>query len=503
MKFTFKPSPNYHNGQTTQKIMIELSLGLLVVYAFSLYYYFTEFGADYGIRVLGLLAVAIVTASVTEIIWFACTKKNIMKGLQGSFPFVTAIILTLMVPVNTSYYALAISTFIAIFFGKLVFGGFGQNIFNPAAVGRAVLLSSFAGSVALDFATGPTPTGAMASAGWMTSSQAAFDTFVANFGGMQNMFIGLYPGSLGETSALIIILVGIYLAIRKVIDWRVPVTYIGTMFVLTFMLGAMHGQGLYYPLFHVLSGGALFGAVFMMTDPVTNPTSATGRIIFAMGCAIITVVIRIKANLPEGVLYSILLMNMLTPAIEKLTDGQQIKMMKKNITSITLVGIAGVVAVALCSSSVVAKDLAVDEAVGNEPVEVAISTGKPVALDADFAQFDAQAEETADGVYTVKVKGYGLIDPEGHAGESGHDYARNVYEVTIDKENQKVSSVKLVTFGDTEGIGDSGASEEYLELFKDLSTADLTQEVDTVTAATWTSKSVVAAVQAAINAANE
>ena len=138
-----------------------------------------------------------------------------------------------------------------------------------------------------------------------------------------------------------------------------------------------------------------------------------------------------------------------------------------------------------------------------EPVKPTLSTGKPVALDADFAQFDAQAEETADGVYTVKVKGYGLIDPEGHAGESGHDYARNVYEVTIDKENQKVSSVKLVTFGDTEGIGDSGASEEYLELFKDLSTADLTQEVDTVTAATWTSKSVVAAVQAAINAANE
>ncbi|SJZ95080.1 RnfABCDGE type electron transport complex subunit D [Anaerorhabdus furcosa] len=510
MKFTFKPSPNYRDKQSTHSIMLELMIGLLVVFGFSVYYYFTEFGSQYGIRAIGLLATAMVAAFGTEAVWYAFSKKNVAKEIKNSFPAITATILTLMVSINTSYYALAIATIVAILFGKLVFGGFGQNIFNPAALGRAVIMASFAGSVAADFATGATPTAAYASAGWMSTSASAFDAFVANFGGMSNMFVGMYPGALGETSALVIILVGVYLAIRKVIDWRVPVVYVTTMFVLTFMVGAMHGQGLYYPLFHLLSGGALFGAVFMMTDPVTNPTSAAGRIIFAMGCAILTVVIRLKANLPEGVLYSILLMNMLTPAIERLTDGQQIKMMKKNLLTIGIVGVVGIASVAACSLGVTAKESTGSDAGTGESTEGGSSTdapalalGNPVALDADFAKFDAQVESSEGGVYVVKVKGYGLIDPEGHAGESGIDYARNVFEVQINPETNEIMSIKNTTFGDTPGIGDKGVSEAYLETFVGLNTTDVTQEVDTVTSATWTSESVVAAIQAAINAVNE
>ncbi|MEG0176966.1 RnfABCDGE type electron transport complex subunit D [Anaerorhabdus sp.] len=506
MKFTFKPSPNYRDKQSTHSIMMELALGLLVVFGFSVYYYFTEFGSQYGIRAIGLLATALVAAYATEAIWYAFSKKNVAKEIKNSFPAITAIILTLMVSINTSYYALAISTIIAILFGKLVFGGFGQNVFNPAAIGRAVLMTSFAGSVAVDFATSATPTAAYASAGWISSSQTAFDAFVANFGGMSNMFVGFYPGALGETSALVIILVGIYLAVRKVIDWRVPVTYVVTMFALTFIVGAMHGQGLYYPLFHLLSGGALFGAVFMMTDPVTNPTSAVGRIIFAMGCAILTVVIRLKANLPEGVLYSILLMNMLTPAIERLTDGNQIKMVKKNIISICIVGVVGIASVAACGLAISAKETTGTETgtteEGGSTDVPTLALGNPVALDADFAMFDAKVESSEGGVYTVKVKGYGLIDPEGHAGESGIEYTRNVFEVEINPETNEIMSIKNTTFGDTPGIGDKGL-DQYLETFVGLNTTDTTQEVDTITGATWTSESVVASIQAAINAVNE
>lgn len=505
MKFTFKPSPNYRDKQSTQSIMIELMIGLLVVFAFGAFYYYSEFGVNYAIRAVLLLLTANVAAFLTEAVWYACCKKNVMKEISASFPAITATILTLMVSINTSYYALAVSTVIAILFGKLVFGGFGQNIFNPAAVGRAVLMTSFAGLVVADFATGATPTGAYASAGWISTSQAAFDTFAANFGGMSNLFVGMYPGAIGETSALVIILVGIYLSIRKVIDWRVPVTFVVTMFVLTFMVGAMHGQGLYYPIFHLISGGALFGAVFMMTDPVTNPTSAPGRIIFAMGCAILTVVIRIKANLPEGVLFSILIMNMLTPAIERLTDGKQIAMVKKNLLSMAIVLIVGFVSVGLCALAIEPKE--VNAEVGNggsaDGKDVpALSLGNPVSLGEDFARFDAQVESNENGVVTVKVKGYGLIDPEGHAGESGIDYGRNAFEITIDTSVNKIQSIKNTAFGDTPGFGDKATSQEYLDTFNDLDTTSLDQEIDTVTGSTWTSKSVIAAVQAAITAVN-
>lgn len=492
MKFTFKPSPNYHSNQTTGSIMRELTLGLLVVFGFSVYYYFTEFGTSYGVRALGLFAVAVLSALATETLWFLVRKEKAGKQIKNSFPWVTAIILVLMVPINISYYGLAISTILAILFGKLVFGGFGNNIFNPAAVGRAIIAASFAGAVSADFLTGPTPTATFASSGWISNSQAAFDAIMKPFGGLSNLAIGLYPGALGETSAVVIILVGIYLAVRKVIDWRVPVVYITALFGFTLMIGLIHGQGLYYPLFHVLSGGALFGAVFMMTDPVTNPTSAVGRIIFALGCAILTILIRIQANLPEGVLYSILLMNMLTPAIEQLTDGQQLKMKKKNMIFILTVILFGVVTLGLSGYNLEAKEVATT---GETEIQEQLNFGAKVALDSDFTSFDAQVTDQGNGVYLVSLKGYGLLDGDPEHG----NYTRNEIEVVITE--GIVESVKVITFGDTKGIGDVITKEAYQKIFVGLSKAEMNVEVDTVAGATWSSKSMIAAVQAALVAA--
>ncbi len=339
MKFTFKPSPNYRQELSTQKIMLELTLGLLVVFGFSVVYYAMAYGMNYAVRAVVLMAVSLVCGVGTEAVWCIALKKNIKEHLQSSFPWVTAIILTLMCRIDISYYALGVSTVMAIFFGKLVFGGFGQNMFNPAAVGRAFVFTSFTGSVAADLISSATPTTAIAGNGWMISSSLP---------SLGTLLAGTYAGAMGETSLLLIVLVGAYLAWREVIDWRVPVTYMASLFVLATVYGLMFGQPLTYGLYHLALGGAAFGAVFMMTDPVTNPTSAAGRVVFAMGCAILTLMIRVKANLPEGVLYSILLMNMMTPAIEKLMDGNQIKTEKRNWMIVGIVAVVGIAAAVLC-----------------------------------------------------------------------------------------------------------------------------------------------------------
>lgn len=359
MKFTFKPSPNYRQPQSTQSIMLELTLGLLVVFGFSVVYYAMAHGMNYAVRALVMMAVSVVSAVGTEVLWCVALKKDIKDHLQSSFPWVTAIILTLMCRIDTSYYALAVSTIMAIFFGKLVFGGFGQNIFNPAAVGRSIIFASFTGSVAADLISYATPTAAIAGHKWLLAIPNSISTACTTASSCSSslvaaptlgeLFAGTYVGAIGETSFLVIALVGAYLAWREVIDWRVPVTYMGTLFVLATIYGLMFGQPLTYGLYHLALGGAAFGAVFMMTDPVTNPTSAAGRIVFAMGCAILTLMIRVKANLPEGVLYSILLMNMMTPAIEKMMDGNQIKTEKKNWMIIAIVAVVGVAATVLCA----------------------------------------------------------------------------------------------------------------------------------------------------------
>ena len=154
MKFVFNASPNLRQKQSTKQIMLELMIGLLVVFAFSLFYYHQVYGMKYAMQAVKLLVVSLVVALVTETAWAFFMKKGakfdfayIKKFLSGSFGWITAIILTLMCPISISPYALGVATFFAIFFAKLVFGGFGNNIFNPAAVGRAVIFATFVGQL--------------------------------------------------------------------------------------------------------------------------------------------------------------------------------------------------------------------------------------------------------------------------------------------------------------------------------------------------------------------
>lgn len=380
MKFNFHVSPSLKGNLTTKEIMKELTLGLLLVFVLAVFYYASAYGSRYALQAILLLVCSLVTTLVCEFLFAKIRKRDPKKEIQNSFGWVTAIILTLMVPISTRPYALIISTAFAIIFGKMLFGGFGHNIFNPAAVGRAVIFATFTGA-STNLITSATPTALIANSyGWVPANADALDGFLSQVGGWSSLFLGTYPGALGETFTIAIVLIGIFLIVRKIIDWRVPVVYLGTIFVMTAIVAIITGVGSYhgipgfiwYPVLHLILGGVVFGAFFMLTDPVTSPTSAAGRTIFALGAGILTVLIRLTGNLPEGCLYSILLMNMMTPLIESLLDGKQLDILKKakhGFIYLALVGLA-ITIFAACSVHPVSNPKGEKEAKVVENVEV-------------------------------------------------------------------------------------------------------------------------------------
>ncbi len=502
MKFLFKVAPNQRIKQSTQSIMFELSLGLLAIYLFSLIYYYVEYGMSYVVHALLLMATALLVSLAVEIIWSLLFKKDIMAHLKSSFPWVSAIILVLMVPISMTLYALAIGTVFAILVGKLIFGGFGHNIFNPAAVGRTVILTAFTSAAVADLTTSATPIVAIANRGWLITDGAAREAFLEGFGGLSNLFLGWYPGALGETSTLLILIIGAILAVRRVLDWRVPVFYLGTLFLLGSLIALINGVGIWYPIYHIIAGGAAFGAVFMLTDPVTNPTSASGRIIFAIGAAIITIMIRVQANLPGGVVYSILLMNMLTPSIEWLTDGWQYDKVKKYVLASVATFVVGALligGIATQMTAVAVEDNGNGNGDDDDNGDVVVNLGEPIGIfdNAAVKPVGDVVEVTEDGdliTYIVDAKGYAVL-------EGGYDNAQpNQFEVVLNKAETTIVSVKALAINDTPGISDPAQSDTFLNQYEGLSFADEDASVDVASGATVTSISVNRAVRAAIDA---
>ena len=409
----------------------------------------------------------------------------IRKFMGGSFGWITAIILTLMCPISIRPYALGVSTFFAIFFAKLLFGGFGNNIFNPAAVGRAIVFATFMGATT-DVITSATPTTVIASEfNWLVTNPEMIKDMMSEIGGIGKLLTGWYPGAIGETSAIIILLVGVVLSIRRVIDWRVPAVYLGSIFVLAAGIALLRGVGSYdgipgfiwYPLVHVLTGGVVFGAVFMLTDPVTSPTSAQGRCIFALGAAIITVLIRVKANLPEGCLYSILMMNMLTPMIEKGLEGKQLALRKKATIIFSIVAVVGMGSVLLAGSVIEAKEPA---------PAVMLNTA-----DKDVNKFEAKLSgktENSDGTVTYHVESQGYASTEDPT-------IYNKFDITV--KDDKIVTVVPTEINDTPYQGDKIDNPAFLDQFigQDLKKDVEVEKNDAVTEATFSSKSTVRAVE--------
>ena len=472
MKLTFKPSPNYRNPQSTTGIMRDLTVCLFAITVFSVAYYSATLGANAGLRVIILMVTSILSALVTEAIYFKATKQDIKEGITSSYGWVTAMILTLISSINVTPYALAVCTVLAIVFGKLVFGGFGQNIFNPAAFGEAILMNSFAGSN-IDLLTTTTPTVAMNKFSWLGTSTAVGDV-ISKYNGLGNMFLGLYPSTIGSTCALLLILCFIFLVVREDIDWQTSVFYVGSVFVVTLIIGLVHGTGISYALMNVLAGGVLFGGVFMVTDPVTTPVTLPGKIVYGIGAGCFTVLFRLKSNMSDGVLYSILLMNMLTPAIDKLFDGNQIKDAAKirNKTILTsAVSLAMVIAVGALSS--------VKEPAASTP-STNNTTGGTTGAAASTDSANASCTDNGDGTYACTAEGFN--------GEK--------LTATIEIKGGAITSIELG------GNNGDGIGEDWFEDSSSLVGITSADEVELISSATGTSTGVKAMIEAAFNTAN-
>ncbi len=467
MKLTFKPSPNYRSPQSTTGIMRDLTVCLLAITIFSVAYYSATLGANAGLRVIILMVTSILSALVTEAIYFKASKQDIKEGILSSYGWVTAMILTLISSINVSPYALAICTVIAIVFGKLVFGGFGQNIFNPAAFGEAVLMNSFAGSN-IDLMSSTTPTVAMNKFSWLGTSSAVSGV-ISQYGNLGKMFLGLYPSTIGSTWALLLIICLVFLIVRDDIDWQTSVFYIGTVFVVTLIIGLVHGLGISYALVNVLAGGVLFGGVFMVTDPVTTPVTLPGKIVYGVGAGCFTVLFRLRSNMSDGVLYSILLMNMLTPAIDKCFDGNQIKDAAKIRNKTAIISAISLVIIVAVGSLTKVTEASSSTDSGNSSSSAAAST---------TTSGDASCVDNGDGTYACSADGFN--------GEK--------LTATITVEDGKVTAITDMAGNNGDGIGD-----DWFDDASELIGVSSADEIDTISGATFTSSGVKAMINAALN----
>lgn len=287
-------SPHLKSMRTTRAIMFDVVIALIPAVIFSVYFF------SYMAAII--VAVSTATAVIFEFLYNLISKKKHTIGNLSAV--VTGILLALnLPPVKSSIWIAAVGTFVAIIIVKMLFGGIGKNIFNPAIAARVFLTVSFASQMTDWVAPGAD---SISTATPLALMQNGTST------GYLDLFLGNIGGSLGETSALALLIGLLWLLSRKVITWHIPVSFIGTVALFAFVFGQD-------PLFHVLSGGLLLGAIFMATDYVTSPITWLGKLIFGFGCGLITIAIRLFGNLPEGVSFSILFMNALVPLIDRYT----------------------------------------------------------------------------------------------------------------------------------------------------------------------------------------
>lgn len=310
-KLFVAPSPHVHGPESTQKIMRDVIIALLPALVVSA----TVFGWD----VLRVTAIAIASCVLVEYL----IQKFMMKGectLGNLSAVVTGLLLSFNLPASIPWWIVVIGSVVAIGIAKMSFGGLGKNPFNPTLVGRVFLLIAYPVQMTTfpavsgswtDALSGATPLAAM-----KFQSEAAMSSL-----NMGQMFGGQIPGSLGEVAALALLVGFAYLLWRKVITWHIPVAVLGSMAVFALLVAfgrGMSGVALYeFPLFHLLAGGAVLGAVYMATDYATSPMTRKGMLIYGVGIGVITMLIRLWGAYPEGMSFAILIMNATVPLINK------------------------------------------------------------------------------------------------------------------------------------------------------------------------------------------
>ncbi len=291
--FSVSLSPHVRDSASTRRIMLQVCLALLPALAFGVW--------AFGLYALLVVALSVASAVGTEALVQRCLKRPIT--ISDGSAAVTGLLLGLTLPPEAPWYVPVFGAVFAIFVAKQVFGGLGDNFVNPALAGRAFLLAcwpvemtSYPNPFAVDALTSATP---LADAGFAQSAAA-----------LQNAYLGLVPGTIGETCKLALLLGAAYLLLRRVIDWRIPVAYLGSLALLSWAFGE---NGL----LAIGLGGAILGAFFMATDYVTSPITPWGKLVYGVGCGLITFAIRTWGAYPEGVTYAILLMNVAAPLIDR------------------------------------------------------------------------------------------------------------------------------------------------------------------------------------------
>ena len=304
MNLTVTSSPHIRGNFRTSRLMLDVVIALLPSLAVGAYVL--------GIRALLVALISVAAAMATELCYsWALKKRNTVIDCSC---MVTGLLFAMTLPVSVPYWVAAAGSAFAILAAKLMFGGLGQNIFNPALLARAAVMVLFPASLTrypalgVDAVTSATPLHHMVMPALPSES-------------ILDMFLGNCPGSIGEISALALLLGGVYLVVRKVISARIPVAYIGAVAVLTLVFHKTD-DALSWMLYSLFGGGLMLGAIFMATDYVTSPVTKRGQLLYGIGCGILTVLFRYYGLFPEGVTYAILLMNLLVWTIDRYTPSR-------------------------------------------------------------------------------------------------------------------------------------------------------------------------------------
>ena len=314
LKLIATSSPHIRAAENTRSIMLDVILAMMPALLFAIW--------QFGFKALTLTAVSVVGCMVFEWGYRKIMRKP--QSVNDLSAVVTGILLAFVCPVTLPHWTILIGDFFAIVVVKQLFGGIGKNFINPALAGRAALVASYAGPMTkwIDPTSGWAPVlGGSADVVTSATPLALMKTgdmeTLVNTYSLSDMFLGKIGGSLGEVSALLLILGGLYLIWRKVISWHTPAAYIATVAVLTFLFPRYGASNMEWMLYSVLGGGVMLGAFFMATDYTTSPVTKKGQLIFGIGCGLLTVFIRYFGGYPEGVSYSILIMNCCVWLIDK------------------------------------------------------------------------------------------------------------------------------------------------------------------------------------------
>lgn len=331
-KLFISSSPHIADQESVTKIMYSVTASLVPAGIAAVYFF--------GLHALWVMLISVASAIIGEALAQKMMKRPIT--ISDGSALLTGLLLAYNVSADVPLWMPAVGSFFAIIVGKQVFGGLGYNPMNPALLGRAFLLASwpthmtvFSGAVprggtvsGIDIMTGATPLNVLKQSKEILSHASeypiaqvtqAHDAIGKLYDSFGHLFMGQVGGCLGETSVLALLLGAAFLMYKRYIGWKIPFSYIGTVALLSWAFGGTEGLFSGNIIFHLFSGGLILGAFFMATDMVTSPVTFKGRIYFGIGCGIITVVIRLIGGYPEGVSYSILLMNLLTPVLDRWT----------------------------------------------------------------------------------------------------------------------------------------------------------------------------------------